>query len=192
MIARTAAPPNVSGFSGPRTLVTKVWTTRWWLVNQRSRPVRASSRNAGTNRAAEAPRAPGLRSRGRWAVRVLRAADGQGCRGAAGPRLARAGDLGRPAYPVAEVAGGGHGDRHDPDLVAELAAGGRPPRGHRDRDGDLAELLAARGQQGSQRPGDRGEHHVVDGAAVGVCLVPAQAAAPGIDGEFPRSRCRCR
>ena len=29
MIARTAAPPNVSGSSGPRRLVTKVWTTRW-------------------------------------------------------------------------------------------------------------------------------------------------------------------
>jgi hypothetical protein len=184
--------------------------------------VRASSRNAGTNRAAEAPRAR---------------------------RLALAGDLGRPGYPGAEVAGGGHGDRHDPDLVAELAAGGRPPRGHRDRDGDLAELLAARGQQGSQRPGDRGEHHVVDGAAVRVSQVaeagqvdrddieppprpdrpvercrrpparwpgasqfrhpladpaqaprlargawfgprrPAQAASPGIGGEFPRSRC---
>src|SRR6185312_4487677 len=46
----------------------------------------------------------------------------QGGRGAAGTRLALAGDLGRPAYPGAEVAGGGHGDRHDPDLVAELAA----------------------------------------------------------------------
>jgi hypothetical protein len=95
----------------------------------------------------------------------------QGGRGAAGTRLALAGDLGRPGYPSAEVAGGGHGDRHDPYLVAELAAGGRPPRGYRDRDGDLDELLAARGQQGSQRPGDRGEYHVVDGAAVRVSQV---------------------
>ena len=176
----------------------------------------------------------------------------QGGRGAAGTRLALAGDLGRPGHPGAEVAGGGHGDQHDPDLVAELAAGGRPPRGHRDRDGDLAELLAARGQQGSQRPGHRGEHHVVDGSAVRVSQVaeagqvdgddieppprpdrpvercrrpparwpgapqfcnpladpaqatrlarrawfgpprPAQAASPGIGGQFPRSRCRCR
>jgi len=95
----------------------------------------------------------------------------EGGRGAAGMRLTLAGDLGRPGYPGAEIAGGGHGDRHDPDLVAKLTIAGRPRRGHGDRDGDLAELLAARGQQGSQRPGDRGEYHVVDGAAVCVSQV---------------------
>ena len=120
----------------------------------------------------------------------------QGGRGTAGPRLALAGDFGRLGYPGAEVAGGGHGDRHDPDLVAELAAGGRPSRGHRDRYGDLAELLAARGQQGSQRPGDRGEQHVVDGAAVRVSQVAEASQVDGDDIEPPprpdRPVQRCR
>ena len=48
-----------------------------------------------------------------------------------------------------------------------------------------AELLPARGQQGSQRPGDRGEHHVVDGAAVGVAQVADGGQVDGGDVEPP-------
>ena len=80
MIARTAAPPKVGGASGPRRLVTKVWTTRWWLAAQREQAGRGQQQERGHE---------------------------QGGRGAAGPRLALAGDLGGLGeYQGAEVAGG--------------------------------------------------------------------------------------
>lgn len=52
----TVAPRNWSGWAGPRRLVTKLLTRRWWSMNHRRHPSLASSRNSGPSNVADAPR----------------------------------------------------------------------------------------------------------------------------------------
>jgi len=103
-----------------------------------------------------------------------------------GPTLR--GDRRDPGYAGGQVAAGGQGQRHHPDLVAELAAGGCLARGHRHRHRHQAELLAAAGQQDPQRPGDDGQDHVVDGAAVGMAQLADRGQIGGDDIEPPPPR----
>jgi hypothetical protein len=107
----------------------------------------------------------------------------EGGRLAAGPGLSLAGDRGDQGHPGAQVAVGGHGHRHHPDLVAGLPVPGRRPRRHQHRYRDPRQFLAPAGQQGAQRPGDGGEDYVVDGAAVGTSQGAHAGQADGDDVE---------
>src|SRR6266566_7875649 len=70
--ALTVAPARLKACAGPRRLVTKVVTRRWWFMNQRNRWAVARARKAHESTAAEAPGAAVLRTPVRPAICTMR------------------------------------------------------------------------------------------------------------------------
>lgn len=79
--------------------------------------------------------------------------------------LARPGHRDHHRQPVARRPGQRHAHRQHSDPVTQLTGAGADPGGDRYGDDQPVQHLPALGQRGAQRPGHRGEHHVVDSAA---------------------------
>ena len=134
---RISWPANRTGVSGPRTLVTKVWTKRWWSMKGWKILSLASPRNTTPSGAPELPR---------------------GC------SLLVPGHVGDPSKTGVPIGNRRNGQGRDARLVSELVGDGRASRGDGDRHHQFHGVLTAVAQYGGQASGDRCEDQVVDGA----------------------------